>query len=292
MRESTGDIKNRKGKLFSSESHYLAAAIIAGAGYVLAMNFIFDKSWANSKFSLYLISGVQVFVPAISKLQSDVAIYTNYWGIFFSLFWLTSPVYWLLGFAGASFLSAKRYETYVVNTSIGRVLAIFSLATGGVVFGLVFPITNGMMIVNQVSKSPAILIISWLYMVGVIYYQAQAFRVLLIKFGRKNNRKLEGFMGSQSSSGSQFLGNLSGQGWTGKDGAANAAADGYSTGTDLAPRDIESRIDRATSFTDFAVIEEMVKAIFESYGAGTDSLGNPAKSKPIGNGAVPADGST
>lgn len=145
------------------------------------MHFLFREEWANAGWALRFVDEMGQIVPAIELLHEHWNSYTSYWGIFFSLFWVTVPIYWLLGFLGASRLSAFRRQKYVVETTIIRVIAILLLFSLGVGFFFAFPVLNGMRFVRQTSDFLPVLLWSWWFTGGLFYMQAQAFRVLITK---------------------------------------------------------------------------------------------------------------
>ena len=167
--------------IFKKESHYFYVATIIVCGYVYFMNYLFNASWAGSEAALGLIGMMEIVVPSIRQLHDNAAEYTNYWGIFFSIFWLTSPIYWLLGFLGASKLSLERHRKLVLETTIFRVVCVFLMAVFCFGFLFAFPIFGGMYYVRQTSHFFPVLALSWWAVMGVIYFRAQIFRVLIIK---------------------------------------------------------------------------------------------------------------
>jgi hypothetical protein len=168
-------------KMFCKESQCFATAAVVACGYVLFMHFGFGESWSNSYLVMCVAKKMATIIPAIGKLRHDGVHYTNYWGAFFSFFWIISPIYWVFGFLGAPVLSVDRYKKLVVNTTILRVVVIFFLFSTGVAYLLTFPILNGMLVFNQVSDFFPVLLLSWWLVAGVIYYHALVLRVLVIK---------------------------------------------------------------------------------------------------------------
>jgi hypothetical protein len=152
--------------------------------FVSYMHFMFNSSLADSGAALRITHWMAALVPAIRGLPKELASSGNYWGLFFSLFWASAPVYGLLGYLGAPFLSEYRYKKYVIDTTLFRVICIFLMFSFGVLFLFVFPILSGMWITNQSSDNFTILLFSWWLVVGAIYYQAQALHVLIMKVNR------------------------------------------------------------------------------------------------------------
>jgi hypothetical protein len=172
--------------ILNERCYFLAASCVVGL-YVGYMHFMFNSSLADSEGALRITHWMAKLIPAIGGLPREVASSGNYWGLFFSLFWISTPIYWLLGYLGAPLLSQYRYQKAVTETTVLRVICFFMICTLGIVFAALFPIFNGMWVVNQVSEHFLILLLSWWYMATVIYYQALALRVLIMKLNRNQN---------------------------------------------------------------------------------------------------------
>lgn len=174
-------VKLRIKNIFYKEAHYFCATSFLIFAYVSLMHFFFRASWADSGSALWLVSIMRHIVPAIRRLGAYDVAYASYWGFFFSLFWITAPIYWLLGFLGAPRLSADRYKKLVTDTTTIRVVLIFVLATWSLMFVFLFPILSGMYCIRQTSDFFPVLAFSWWTSAGVVYCQAQMTRVLMIK---------------------------------------------------------------------------------------------------------------
>lgn len=171
--------------LFKKESHYLMVTTILACGYVFFMHFLFRESWADSDAALRFVSGMEQLVPAIQRLHDDSTAYSSYWGLFFAFFWVTAPIYWLLGFLGASRLSDFRYKKLVVETTNIRIICILFIISLAMAFVFAFPILSGMYPVRQTSHFYPLLTLSWWTTSAVIYYHAQTCRVIFVKFFKK-----------------------------------------------------------------------------------------------------------
>lgn len=64
--------------------------------HVFIMYYVIPKDWFNSTYAQRLIGIISDFVPMLRRLRG-VPMYTNYWGTFYSFFWLFSPVFPILG---------------------------------------------------------------------------------------------------------------------------------------------------------------------------------------------------
>lgn len=169
-------------QLFRNESHYIATVVIIVCAYVLYMHLAFNPDWTNDVSWIKSITSVMAkIIPAIRKLRELNYPYTPYWGAFFSFFWLTVPLYWILGFTSVSFLSKVQERRLKINTTITRILLLLVIYSGGAAWSFTSPISSGVLFFNQFSKSSFISVVSWLFVAGSFYYQAQMLRVFIGK---------------------------------------------------------------------------------------------------------------
>jgi hypothetical protein len=175
-------------RLFKSESHYMSTMAVLVGAYTLYMSLLFHKDWATASSLAWLVDAMAAIVPAIRGLREHVAACTPYWGLFYSFFWLTVPIYWVLGFAGARYLSPIRYQRLVVDTTVVRVVSILVLISIGAVFAFLYPWLSFGFFINQMSNFLPKLMLSWFVVASTFYFQAQVFRVLLFKLASNKNR--------------------------------------------------------------------------------------------------------
>ena len=135
----------------------------------------------SSNSAITIVDTMKQVVPAIRRLHDRGAGNIDFWCFFFSLFWATTPIYWLLGFLGGSRLSRERYEKAVIKTSTPHLLFLVSIFAFGLASEFNFPITNGMFVFHLTSDFFLVRLLSWWLMVVVVYYQALTSRVLIIK---------------------------------------------------------------------------------------------------------------
>ncbi|WP_186038582.1 hypothetical protein [Burkholderia gladioli] len=166
---------------FSKEAHYVGAMSLFLISYVTFMRYIFHFEWATTGIALKIINEMEAIIPAIEKLNDKSLESINYNKIFFSLFWIISPIFWILGFFGATKLTSHRRKILLRDTSALRIFSIVTLESLLVIFFWEFPMINGMILLNQTSKSIAILFISWWVPAAIIYYHAQMLKVLIMK---------------------------------------------------------------------------------------------------------------
>ena len=162
-------------------------ALLVGA-YTLYMNLLFHKEWVAVSSLTWLVNVMAAIVPAIRGVREHVIAYTPYWGLFYSFFWLTVPIYWVLGFAGARYLSPIRYQRLIVETTVARVVSILALVSIGAAFAFLYPWLSFGFFVDQMSDFWPKLMLSWFVVALTFYFQGQTLRVLIFKMtSNKNN---------------------------------------------------------------------------------------------------------
>jgi hypothetical protein len=120
-------------------------------------------------------------VPALRDLQQHVPLYTNYWGMFYSIFWVIAPVFFLLGLVGSLFLSKYRYQKLIVQTTKATLFGAFAACLGSGLAILFFPLIS-FVFVDQMSSFLPRLLFSWAVMEGVIYYTGMCTGAFFLKF--------------------------------------------------------------------------------------------------------------
>src|SRR5450830_994029 len=124
----------------------------------------------------------------IKKLPYHTRLDAHYWQLFYSLFWLTAPVFWILGFVGSFYLSAYRYEKLVGQISLWKCWLLFIIFSLALIYLLFFHMLS-FLFLNQISRYLPILILSWITTAGYFYYHARMFAVLVLKFNLNRNRQ-------------------------------------------------------------------------------------------------------
>lgn len=170
---------NFRANFFATESHYFSAVTLLVCIYTLSMHFFFPREWADSTVALQLISFTARVVPAVRRLFNTPGEYSDYRGVFFSLFWLTTPVYWIMGFLGGSKLGAYRYQKVFIEATLFRIVCCFLMASLGAVFMLLFPVYHGILFIRQTNQFAPLLAYSWWITAGVFYVHAQVLYVLV-----------------------------------------------------------------------------------------------------------------
>ena len=175
-------------RLFKKESHYMWTLVVLVCLHVLYMTYLFPRSCADTPLTLALIDKVAEFVPALRNLQQHVPTYTNYWGVFYAVFWVMAPIYWGLGFVGSFFLSPYRYEKLVLKTSLKRVFIMLLIALMCATYEFIYPILSAGIYPDQMSNFLLKLIFSWFFSAGMIYYSAQILGVFFKKLRRNSDQ--------------------------------------------------------------------------------------------------------
>ena len=166
------------------------------------MTYLFPRTWADTSTSKDIINQVASIVPVLKNIQKPETpftgynqefvfremnkhetTYTNYWGAFYAIFWIMSPIYWIFGFVGSFFISQKRYEKFILRPySLVRVWAYFFLATAILAFILIFPISSNGIFFNQMSSSLPTLLFSWIITAGVLFSHGESTHLLILRF--------------------------------------------------------------------------------------------------------------
>jgi len=148
---------------------------------VLFMVYLLPKGFPNGNSSIDFVNKLSSILPVLERIREGGG-YDNYWGLFYAVFWLISPIYWILGFVGASLLNEEQQKKLIYDLSKVRIFAIFSLTSLGVFYIFEFPVSLPGILPNQMSCFVLKLIFSWLYTALCIYAQATMVYILIAKF--------------------------------------------------------------------------------------------------------------
>jgi hypothetical protein len=166
--------------LFRKESHYVYALIFLVCCHVLCMTYLLPQNWADTPTALAIINTVGSVVPVVGNLKTAIPkLYTNYWGLFYSIFWIMSPFYALLGVMGSFFISSNLYEK-IMKMIVEKIFLYFLLylALFEMVFNFPLLIFG---LVNQMSNFLPILLISWFVTACMPYVLARVIRILIFR---------------------------------------------------------------------------------------------------------------
>lgn len=108
---------NTESKLFKKEAHYAWATFVSGFAVALALIYWMPHEWATTKPAIQFVDGIASIVPIIKNLREHVPPYTPFWGLFYSVMWCLTPIYFVLGYVGSFFLSEKRYRKMIIEAS-------------------------------------------------------------------------------------------------------------------------------------------------------------------------------
>ncbi|WP_148264844.1 hypothetical protein [Collimonas fungivorans] len=159
-----------KNTLFKKESHYGWTACAIIVFYVLFMSYVFPKAWADTPFALSFINTMASIVPALSNLIGHSPPYNNFWGVFYAGFWGISPIFFILGFFSAFFLTEKKYKNMVMASQVSF-LGMCVVFLFVFVFVWVFPFLGGFLspFISQVSDAIPFRLIAWGMTAGALY---------------------------------------------------------------------------------------------------------------------------
>lgn len=173
-----------RGKLFRKPAYYQWITLAIVACLVLFMLYAFPAEWADTPRALHFIDVMSSLVPVIQLFRQH-SNYSNFWGMFFSIFWVVSPLFLFLGFLFAFFQSGERYKYLIAMSGLKMFfLALVWLALNLFVWYL--PMAGeGSWRMNQISRNPLFLTWSWLLVAGVIFGLGALIEMFLIKFFSK-----------------------------------------------------------------------------------------------------------
>ena len=172
--------------LFKKESRYMWALVFLVTAHVLYMTYLFPRDWADTPAALEFINRVASIVPVVRYLQQHTQLYTHYWGVFYSIFWIMAPIYFGLGFVGTFYISADRLEN-IVKIRMGRAFVLLLIFTFTVAVEFTFPMLSSKFLINQMSDFLPQLIWSWFVLAGSIYALANLIGILVLRFNLKRN---------------------------------------------------------------------------------------------------------
>ena len=154
-------------KVLKGPEHYLYLAFLTSLAYVFFMKFIFQEVWGYSPFATELVEGMSSIVPMIRYLKKWHE-YRAYWGIFYSIFWIISPIFLALGFLATRVLDEK-YLTAYKKQSKGKFylagFAVFCFCA----FLFIVPGGGNRFWLNELSDNLIIISITLLQMAGCIF---------------------------------------------------------------------------------------------------------------------------
>lgn len=177
--------------MFRKEPHYIYLLIFLVSCHVLFMTYLLPKGWADTPTSLEIIKVVGSIVPVVRNIKINMPSYTNYWGLFYSIFWIMAPLFMILGFLSSFFYSTDRYEKVVLKMSLTRFSIILVFCVLFVCLEFEFPLLSFGPFMNQMSKFLPKLLVSWFASACILYATAQMIRILFLKLSLSNNQTLE-----------------------------------------------------------------------------------------------------
>ena len=86
---------------FRKESHYAWATFLSGFAVAIVLIYVMPHEWASAESALRFVDWVAGIVPIVRHLREHVPPYTPFWGLFYSVMWCLTPVYFLLGYVGS-----------------------------------------------------------------------------------------------------------------------------------------------------------------------------------------------
>ncbi len=87
--------KKAKHPLRFSRYHYICIGLAVCT--ILGVEYLIPVAWADEVMMRALVSKLAVVVPVINRLTDMEVGSRNYWQMLFAIFWLTAPIYFVLG---------------------------------------------------------------------------------------------------------------------------------------------------------------------------------------------------
>lgn len=173
---------NMKTKALTAPEHYLYLSFLIVLAHVFFMKFIFQETWAYSEISTELINRMSSIAPMLKYLRSWPQ-YRAYWGVFYSIFWIASPVFLVLGFLSTRVLGEKYLAGYRKQSS-GKLYLAGSFVFGFGVFLFAVPNGGDRFWFNEISDNLVVLSITVIQMTGCIFALGLFLGLLRLRFRR------------------------------------------------------------------------------------------------------------
>lgn len=175
--------------LYRKEAHYGWTACAIVVIYVLFMSYLFPKDWAETSNSLVFIERMANIIPALNNLMHHSSEYTNFWGMFYAIFWMISPSFFILGFISTFFLPDAKYKRMIL-ASHRLFLAGFWLFVMVFIYIWAFPFLGGIIspFISQISNFIMFRLAAWGVTTGAIYSVGSVFGAFYLRF--KLSRKI------------------------------------------------------------------------------------------------------
>jgi hypothetical protein len=170
-----------KYKFIKREIYFAYLMLLICAGLVIVMTYFPLTFWENSTSSTFFVEKVSTFIPAIRFLSNKWHLYTNHWGVFYSVFFCLAPVFWFLGYFGTFYISPKRYLVLIVANSKNKLLISIAISSMLMVYIFYMPLNSAGFILDQTSDFFLKRLMSWEAVAVVFYMHARFTAALIIK---------------------------------------------------------------------------------------------------------------
>ena len=118
------------------------------------------------------------------RYLQETPIYSNYWGVFYALFWVIAPIFLILGFVSSFFLSEKGLDALREKTWLKLVIAFFFLMAI-TLFGFTVPEVGTKPWFDETSSNVVILAFTCLEISGCHHGLGLIVGLIRIKSSRK-----------------------------------------------------------------------------------------------------------
>jgi hypothetical protein len=156
--------------MFRKDTHYMWLIALLELLHVAFMTYFFPREWADTSQGLAFISKVATFVPVVDNLIQSLSGYNNYWGMFYSIFWVYAPLYIGLGLA-SSFLMQEEKRKDFISMTREKFCFLFFIIASCVMYLFFYPLLSRF---YQMSGFLPLMWLGWfvtallIYLLGVV----------------------------------------------------------------------------------------------------------------------------
>ncbi|WP_143098503.1 hypothetical protein [Variovorax sp. OK605] len=169
--------------IFKNSNSYFWLMLATTLGHVIFMRFFFQERWGETHDVTTFTRQMANFVPMIGALEKFRG-YGNYWGIFYSIFWVLSPVFLICGYMSAYFSRGKGLD-FIERNPIWKYFLFLLLFLCATVFLLFIPDAGTKFWFNELSNNLLVITFTCLEISGVIFLAGRAAGIVQFKLTKK-----------------------------------------------------------------------------------------------------------
>jgi hypothetical protein len=152
--------------MFRKDTHYIWLIALSELFHVALMTYFFPCEWADTSQGLAFISNVASFVPVVDGIIHRLPGYSNYWGMFYSIFWVYAPLYIGLGFL-SSFLMQEDKRKDFISMTREKFCFLFFIIASCVMYLFFYPLLSRF---YQMSSFLPLMWFGWFATALLIYF--------------------------------------------------------------------------------------------------------------------------